>query len=201
MDNFEKLFWIVEATRELRKDRGGYASASLLFDGAKSSLQILKKYNPVLLGGFAVGMYTEPRATQDFDLTVSSEDLQEALLELQKAGFVQVGFTDFKGVDLYHFERSGFKLDILQVRNKEFQKGLIERAQAHTFLDESVAVVSPEDLIVTKLLSFRPKDKIDILSLLSDTPLNMEQIKSRAQELKIFDRYAFVEENQTPNKN
>jgi hypothetical protein len=197
MKDFEKLFWIVEATHELRKNRGGYVAASTLFSGAKDSLKILAPYRPTLLGGFAIGVYAEPRATQDLDLTILPEDLNPALDALMQEGFHQKGVTDFKGVILYHLERSGFKLDLLQFQSKTFQQGLITRAQPNSLFDENISVISPEDLIATKLLSFRSKDKIDIISLLEtkELPLDLGQIKTSTQDLKIFDRYSFVEEH------
>ncbi len=196
--NLEKLFWIVESTHELRKHRGGYVSSSTLFDGAKRSLQILKDFNPVLLGGFSMGYHSEPRATQDFDLTVAPVNIQDVLTKLKEVGFSSTGISDFSGVNIHHFQdESGFKLDILEFRNKEFQKRLIDSSIPHEMFGEKISVISAEDLICTKLLSFRLKDRIDIISLLSDENLKLDlfKIKEGSQLLKIFDRYSFVEDN------
>ena len=184
----EKLYWIIEATHELRKSRGGYVAASTLFEGARDSLQLLKPFHPVLLGGFAVGVYAEPRATQDFDLTLLSEDFQGAQRALLQAGFVQTRITDFKGVYLYHFEREGFLLDILQFLNSQFQLELVKRSTPTQMWGEDLSVISLEDLIVTKLLSFRTRDQNDILLLLGANPaIDFERIKVALQDLKIFD--------------
>lgn len=192
----KRLFWTIQATHEIRKNRGGYVEAATLFEGAKQSLQLLKPFKPVLLGGFAISYYTDPRATQDFDLTISAESLAKIESVLNQDGFVKENSTDFKGVSIYHFKKEDFKLDLLVFDNKEFQKEIIKRATPQTFLEESLYVISPEDLIVTKLLSFRNKDKIDILSLLEQADLNLDffRIKSATQQLKIFDRYSFIEE-------
>jgi DNA-directed RNA polymerase subunit F len=197
MESLKKLFWIVEATHELRKSKGGYVSATTLFEGAHSALQILKPFNPVLLGGFVIGYYAEPRATHDFDITVATDRLPEVASELKKNGFVQTGINDFKGINIHHFERGGFKLDVLQFQSKEFQKDILDHAQSQDFLGVQISIIAPEELIATKLLSFRPKDKIDILSLLEKKDLHLDfgRIKAAAQLLKIFDRYAFIEEN------
>ena len=201
--SLEKLFWIVEATHELRKARGGYVSASTLFDGAKKSLQILNQFNPILLGGFSMGYHSEPRATQDFDLTLAPEDLNSVFSTLQKEGFIKSGLSDFNGVNIHHFEGlGGFKLDILEFTNKDFQKKIAKNAIPHEMFGEKLSVISAEDLIATKLLSFRPKDKIDILTLLEDSSLelNLSDIKSTAQMLKIFNRYSLIEENLPPHR-
>jgi len=197
MKKLEELYWIITTTHELRKDRGGYVSASSLFDGAISSLKLLAGENPVLLGGFAIGYYTDPRATSDFDLTLIPDNLKQAFTKLLGAGFSSSGTNDYKGVNIHHFQKNGFKLDILEFTNKKFQQEVVSRAKPNDFSGEKISIISPEDLIVTKLLSNRPKDKIDILSLLETGGLELDliRVKEATQDLKIFDRYSFIEDS------
>jgi hypothetical protein len=173
----------------------GYVSSTTLLEGAGVALDALKQFDPILLGGFAVTYYAEPRATQDFDLTLSPEDLLKARTLLLELGFTHTDTTEFRGVLLHHYASGAFRLDLLEFKNPEFQQVIASTARPVSLLGRSLRIIAPEALIATKLLGFRPKDKIDILTLLAteNLAIDLHLVKQYAQMLKIFDRYAFIE--------
>jgi hypothetical protein len=134
-----------------------------------------------LTGGHAVNQYTAPRLTYDLDFVVGGGS-QGALrcrrmLELigytleRAEGTDQTSSAAF--VRMKHAAR-GVVVDIQEARTA-FERTLLERARRFDGLPFPVA--SPEDLIVSKLLSDRQRDQRDVLELWAIDGLDVAYIR------------------------
>lgn len=116
-------------------------------------------------GALAAGFYAEPRGTYDLDLNVfvAAEDAQTALNALRDAG-VEIGEDAARIVaergDLF-VAHGGCRLDLF-FNSIPLQQRAAGRARVVGLLGENIPILSPEDLIVLKLLFNRHKDIVDI---------------------------------------
>jgi hypothetical protein len=189
MERFQELVYIVQATHEIRAARGGYMLAATLIDTARKAFDSLAPFQPVVVGGFAVSVHGEPRATKDFDLAVAPDSWEGAISALLANGFVREKRTDFRGVVIDHFQLEGVAVDLLTFSSPELSQALHQKTTRHNLFGTSVEVVSPEVLIVLKLLSNRPKDLMDVESIRANTPqLDTLKIRDLLQDLRIFSR-------------
>lgn len=131
-----------------------------------------------LLGGLAARAHGIPRPTWDVDFTVAVERYRLALLfeEAEQLGYTvpsayragwidQVGGMPFVKFGVAIDDRS-VDIDVFLAESSYLEK-VIER-RIRTSLDDmsEVCVVTPEDLIVLKSISNRPRDLIDIHDVL-----------------------------------
>lgn len=131
-----------------------------------------RKIKIVVMGGMAISVYAPPRATFDIDAIgdIREESLEGFLMELKEQGFSFDEANPVKTiagmpfVTLY-FGRSKIPLDLFLARN-EFQSSIIQRARSLRVGGMELDVISPEDLILVKLLSGRPRDIEDIRQIL-----------------------------------
>ena len=125
-----------------------------------------------VMGGLAVRVYGIPRATYDIDFTITlaREELPEVLRAAEGLG-VSVPAPYFSGwldnvagmslIKLHLFvEGRGVDIDIFLAEN-DFQNELMSRRRLEKLEDKPVALVSPEDLILLKVLASRPRDLAD----------------------------------------
>lgn len=125
-----------------------------------------------LFGAQAVTIWGRPRLTTDVDVTVRLESgtTEDLVATLIAAGFrLPVGFTDefvrtTRVLPLVH-ESSGMPLDIV-LASPGLEEEFLARAIVITIDDFAVPVISPEDLLITKVLAGRPKDVEDIRGVL-----------------------------------
>lgn len=138
----------------------------------------------VLIGGVAVGLLGGARSTQDVDAVIlwSSDKLQE-LIELAAAHglFPRIdGLIDFarrsRVLLLVHSE-TGVPVDI-SLGALPFEELMISNARVVDVPAGHLTVPLPEDLIVTKAVANRPKDRSDIAALLRAHPdVKREQVR------------------------
>jgi hypothetical protein len=122
-----------------------------------------------LCGGVALAIHGVPRATQDIDLLVRPEDLEQLRQVAHGCGFVLESLpTDFaSGISIQRFTKlidgQPLMLDALLVGVP------LERAWADRQIAEMeggpVRVVSREGLIALKLAAGRPQDLVDVQRL------------------------------------
>ena len=116
-------------------------------------------------GALALGFYAEPRGTYDLDLNifVASEEAETALNVLRGGG-VEIGEDAAHVVaergDLF-LAHGGCRLDLF-FNSIPLQLRAARRTRTVSLLGESIPILSPEDLIVLKLLFNRHKDIVDI---------------------------------------
>lgn len=120
----------------------------------------------VVIGGLAIAVWGEPRVTKDVDLRVWLERAQANRLlstlsadfkflseapetKLQQAGFV---FTE---------DNKGVRVDFLLADN-DFDIATVQRgSRVEPIAGWPMTVCSAEDLIVSKLITLRPRDEED----------------------------------------
>lgn len=124
----------------------------------------------LIVGGYAVMEYTEPRYTKDLDLWIArdTENARAAYQALGEFGAPLLGVTpeDFTEPDVvYQIGVTPVRVDIMtSVTGVEF-----EDAWAHRLEREvgglRVAILSAEHLITNKQAVGRPHDRIDVRRL------------------------------------
>ena len=138
-----------------------------------------------VFGAQAALIWGRPRLTTDVDATVRAGDIGADVIVLALDGH---GFTlrvegnpDFvqrtRVLPLVH-ERSGLALDLV-LSGPGLEDVFLERAVHVDVSGASVPFISPEDLIVTKILARRPKDLDDIRGVLAERGdlLKVDQIR------------------------
>ena len=126
----------------------------------------------LVIGGYALIQYAEPRYTKDLDLWISTdtENAGAVYQSLQSFGAPLEGLTqkDFSEDGFfYQMGRPPVRIDILMgIPGLNFQEAW-ERRETVWFDDLPVLFISRQDLIAAKRASGRPQDLIDadLLSL------------------------------------
>lgn len=130
-----------------------------------------------VMGGIAVRVYGIPRATYDVDFTaaISRARLTEVLGRVTALGYTvpevyASGWVDHvAGMPIVKFrlflEGNGVDIDIF-LAESPYQKTLLARRRQAQFDELQVSLVSPEDLVLLKLLANRPRDLADVADVL-----------------------------------
>ena len=140
----------------------------------------------MLVGGLAVGIWAEPRATVDIDFLVSVrinsvEDLRRRLTESNRFVFIHDKPMVFGKVS---FLRATLKsnpdvsLDFL-FADDVFKSEALKRKKAIQLTDFSVNISTPEDLIILKLASGREQDRLDAKKILEIQKENLDLVYLR----------------------
>lgn len=147
----------------------------------------------MLIGGLAVAVHAEPRATKDIDLSVQVAPAEATRLTVEMAalGFRAIVHGDAGPGAVIRFVRTGSDgidrwVDVL-CAGTAFEELALERATPEILLGRSIPVVTVEDLIILKLLASRPQDWADIDALLREHAgrLDDEYLEARAAEWEI----------------
>jgi len=132
-----------------------------LIDALKAASKILETQGiaHALLGGMAANLYRkEARATQDVDFGVKASAVDTlAIVD----AFTQAGWVSTVRVgkaEALRFSHEDFPRIDLLIAATPFEKNAITRAAPLTIDDQQLAIVSPEDLIVYKLIAGRARD-------------------------------------------
>lgn len=135
-------------------------------------LQLLGKYKVryLIIGGYAVGVHAEPRATKDLDIWVDAwlANGRRLLQALESFG-APIDNLSAKDISipglLYVFGRPPLRVDILNRVGKEvFQEAFKEKVTVQ-FGKMKVFVVSKEVLKRMKKATGKPQDKADLKKL------------------------------------
>ncbi len=139
-----------------------------------------------LFGAQAAVIWGRPRLTADVDVTVrlDPEDPERLVRALSDRGFqlrVSLGDDFVRRTRVLPFvhQPSGLPLDIV-LAGPGLEELFLERAVEVTVEGVTVPVISPEDLIVAKILAGRPKDLEDVRGILRErlSSLDIELIRS-----------------------
>ena len=135
-----------------------------------------------IIGGLAVAVHGQERATADIDILIASLPPKEKTMDVEYMG--KFGF--YRGQS-----KTGGHL-ILDHKNGQceflpavepWQKWAIEHAKKDMVLGLSVPVISPEALVVSKLKAMEDKpariakDAPDVLSVLANGKVNLKQVR------------------------
>lgn len=132
-----------------------------------------------MFGAQAVNLHGFPRATADLDLTIDLAQLTPHALiaQLDKAGF-SARFTDdefiatTRVIPIVH-RASKLPIDLV-IAGPGLEQQFLDEVQLHRVGNRRVPVLSPENLIVTKLLAARPKDLEDVRELIASRGASLD---------------------------
>ncbi len=129
-----------------------------------------RKVKYLVIGGYAVIVHSQPRATKDLDLLISpdAENAQAVYASLAEFGAPLEGLTPADFMESGSFFRMGkppLMVDILPgVKGVDFDSAWEKRTEIE--IDPSsglrVSVISSGDLIQSKLAAGRPQDLLDV---------------------------------------
>jgi hypothetical protein len=138
-----------------------------------------------LFGAQAVSVWGLPRLTADVDVTarLRSEDYGGLVAAMREAGF------DSRVRDVDDFVRrtrvlpfvhraTQIPLDIV-LAGPGLEDEFLERARAMDFGGVVLPVISPEDLLITKIVAGRPKDLEDIRGILLERLPELDLLRVR----------------------
>jgi hypothetical protein len=129
------------------------------------------------MGGIAVRAYAVPRPTYDIDLTITIDrkHLPQLFKQLKKFDYsipelYETGWVDeVKGLKLLKLRRylREESLDVdLFLAETDFQSEVMNRRGEVEAEGKTIWLVSPEDLVLMKLLAARPRDLVDVSDIL-----------------------------------
>lgn len=122
----------------------------------------------LLVGGWAVGLYGNPRATRDIDFLVAVDD--DNLKKLEKAlyefGAPTIDMRHFKEEgNFFRMGRSPIQIDIITDASGIDMKECYSRRNYINVDGVDISLISKEDLIMNKKASGRLRDLADVESL------------------------------------
>ena len=144
-----------------------------------------------IIGGIANAVWGEPRATIDVDVTVAvdDDDLLATVPAIARSFRVPVSdpvaFVQQTRV-LPLDTADGVRIDVIFAL-LPFELEAIRRAKDVTIADRTVHVVTPEDLILMKIISERPRDAADAEAIVRRRIGELDQayLEPRIRELAV----------------
>jgi len=124
----------------------------------------------LIIGGYAVVKYTEPRYTKDLDLWIRADRKNAAAVfkALREFGAPLAGMTEDDFAHEGYFYQMGVppvRVDVMMsITGLTFDQAWKHRVEAD-FDGIPVMFISREDLIASKLAAGRPQDMIDVTML------------------------------------
>jgi len=150
-----------------------------------------------VMGGFAVRSHGVPRPTYDIDVIIVLERsrLPELFDRLRERDFAvpeayETGWVDrIKDMPLVKLRRyirdESLDADVF-LAESEFQMEIMKRRVRLDAEGQPLWVVSPEDLVLLKLLAGRPRDLGDVADVLfMQAPLDVQYLRRWAGELGV----------------
>jgi len=135
----------------------------------------------MLVGGLAVAYWGEPRFTKDIDLSVylGPSGTDALLAELTKSKFI---FHKKEIMTLVKLSNrfaiadpsDTYRIDLWLPRT-DFEKSALDRRLKKIIDHKYINLISPEDLILFKLLANRPQDLLDIQGILARQKRNLDE--------------------------
>jgi hypothetical protein len=149
----------------------------------------------MLSGSIAMGLYIVPRATKDIDFVahLQLQDVDGFVQHFAGAYYVSKDAVSdainrqsmFNIID----HKSGYKADFVILKNDEYRLTEFERKRKMNFYGISFYVVSPEDLLISKLIWIQEWQATvqmeDIKNLASLPDLQQDYINYWTKELKL----------------
>ncbi len=138
----------------------------------KELLSILAKHNVryLIVGGYAVMRYTEPRFTKDLDLWIATDELnaQAVFRALKEFGAPLTNLKPRNFTDRRHFYQMGrppFRLDIMMsIPGVEFEQAWKKRQESNV-AGLCIPFISRDHRLRAKIASGRPQDLLEAENL------------------------------------
>jgi hypothetical protein len=154
-----------------------------------------------IMGGIAVRVHGIPRPTYDVDIQVSilPSQMSHFLAEVERQGYTVAepfwhGWRDRVGgmpvIKLRSYLESGQGIDVdIFLNETPFQQAMMQRRLQVEWDERVIQFVTPEDLVLMKLLANRPRDLGDVADILFvQGQLDTAYMVYWAQQLNITDR-------------
>ncbi len=123
----------------------------------------------LLIGGWAVGLYGNPRATKDIDflIAVDEENLDRLRVALEEFGAPEVDVAHFrKRGNIFRMGRAPIQIDILNDADGIDFSECYRRKTVINIGDTELSVISKEDLVKNKKATGRHGDLADVQALI-----------------------------------
>jgi len=139
-----------------------------------ANLLLRTKRRYVILGGLAVSIYGEPRLTRDIDINIilGKFEINSFLKDARKYGFSTASsesrsIAERTGVLALKFKKGKTtgSCDIIMAENP-LEYASIERGRPKKIYSIKARLITPEDLIIHKITSSRPRDAEDLKGIL-----------------------------------
>jgi Uncharacterised nucleotidyltransferase len=154
----------------------------------------------MLTGGFALFFHAEPRLTNDIDIVIALLDDQvDAVIDLYPSAQGWYTSRDAaheavqrKGMFNVIHSASGVKIDFVTLKQNEFERQKFARRVRHTKGDQSIWIITPEDLLLSKLVwgfgSKSVKQATDVRTLIRCVQnLDWKYVNEWAKRLGVLD--------------
>ncbi|HEV7395222.1 MAG TPA: nucleotidyltransferase [Pyrinomonadaceae bacterium] len=160
-----------------------------------------EKIPHTIIGGIAVSLLTEPRATQDIDVTIWAEDIPVGSLLRTAESFGLISridspleFATQARILLLKHRDTSVGID-LSLGALPFEKEMIDNSDVIMVESCRLRVANPEDLIISKAVPMRPIDLADIDKLLSYYPgVDFDRIRKVVNEFQLLlDRPEYIQ--------
>jgi len=143
----------------------------------KELLSILEKHKVryLVIGGYAVMLYSEPRWTKDLDLWISvdPENSKAIFRALREFGAPLTGLTEENFAEPGYFYQMGnppLRVDVMmEIPGGDFDVAW-DRRNTRAIGENVIHFISKEDLITVKLASGREQDLKDVASIQKTEP-------------------------------
>jgi len=148
----------------------------------------------MLVGGMAVGIWAEPRATVDIDFLISVrladfDNLKRHLAESGRFVFIHekpmlFGRTSFLKATF----NSNADISVDFIFSDDFFKvEALKRREVAQLSDFSLNIATPEDLIILKMLSGREQDRLDAMKIreIQKGKLDMHYLQTWLEKLDL----------------
>lgn len=131
-----------------------------MFDFLRILIHFFEKHNiPYMLSGsMAMSIYTGPRYTRDFDFIVhlKPSDVKPLINDFADGYYcdedaIRYAIANEGMFNIIDF-KSNYKADFVILKNNLYRQTEFERRRVVDFFDMKVYLVSPEDLIISKLI-------------------------------------------------
>lgn len=159
----------------------------------------------MLTGSFASNFYTVPRMTRDIDIVIELDQINKKLLfkALENDFYISeeaiTDAIDHESMFNAIHNDTIFKVDFIIRKNANYRRTEFGRRQQKVINNQSIWIVAPEDLIISKL--FWAKESLsqmqinDIKSLLQSVPsLDKKYLESWIDKLQLSEIYGKVYE-------
>lgn len=174
-------------------------------DAIQAVQRLLVKFNHrgVIIGGIAVGFLGKPRYTADVDamFLLSTDDIPEFIEAARAEKIVPrienaEEFAHKNRVLLLQYTPNHIPIDI-SLGILAFEEEVVERSIVQSIESLSIRLPTPEDLIILKAVAHRPKDFIDIETIVDSHPnldkARIEQcVKAFAELLELPDLWGQI---------
>ncbi len=149
----------------------------------------------MLSGSVAMSIYSLPRFTRDFDFIVNLQIKDvKGLVDYFKEGYycdedaIKEAIMNKSMFNIIDFA-SNYKADFIILKNEPYRLTEFERREQVNFLDMQINLVSPEDLIISKIAWIQKIQsdiqKEDIKILLTIKNIDMRYIRKWIATLKL----------------